>query len=410
MARLLGAKAGDPIRILKSFYGFTSAPRIFWLHVKGRMEGIGGRAILGDQCVRIFVEIMADGSAETYGVACTHVDDFLMAGSPGDSRWNKTMGEIKKLLRWGSTNARSFRFAGINYRQLADASIECDQEHYTSGITDLDIPLCRLRTGGAKITKKEESALRHKLGELMWVAVSTDPRLSARVGLLLSGVQEGGDMSVAMEVHVLVQEARACTLVLKFLHLDYCRWQEVCFVGFGDASLHNRSKGGSTGGYFTVACHQSVLQGELTPMSPLTWRSWKLERKAVSTNDGEIQAAYHTEDELFRLRLVWGELHATDVRHGFDYPLRVTSALEVVSAILATDSRGGYDAVHKNESPNLGLSCARSAVQAHSLKQKLKDQLLECVWVAGDWNLSDCLTKKQQECRKSMIKFLDLRV
>ena len=89
---------------------------------------------------------------------------------------------------------------------------------------------------------------------------------------------------------------------------------------------------------------------------------------------------------------------------------RVTSAMEVVSAILATDSRGGYDAVHKNESPNLGLSCARAAVQAHSLKQKLKDQLLECVWVAGDWNLSDCLTKKQQECRKGMIKFLELRV
>ena len=216
-----------------------------------------------------------------------------------------------KILRWGASNFLVFRFAGVNYRQQLDGAIDYDQIHNTEGIADLDIPLARLRCTGAKCTAKEVSALRHKLGELMWVGVSTDMRLSARIGLILSEVREECDMAVALEVHQMVQEVRSSNLVLRYQHFNYCPWQEICFVGFGDAALHNRRNGGSTGGMLTVACHKSVEKGELSPMSVITWRSWKLERKAVASNDGEVQAMWFTEDELFRLRLIWGELHAT---------------------------------------------------------------------------------------------------
>ena len=67
---------------------------------------------------------------------------------------------------------------------------------------------------------------------------------------------------------------------------------------------------------------------------------------------------YFGEDALFRVRLLWGEMHGTGVPFPFDMPLRVRAACENVEGILATDSKGGYDAIEKNESPNLGLSCA----------------------------------------------------
>ena len=77
---------------------------------------------------------------------------------------------------------------------------------------------------------------------------------------------------------------------------------------------------------------------------------------------------YFGEDALFRIRLLWGDLHGTRVQFAFDMPLRVRAACDNVEGILATDSNGGYDAIENNESPNLGLSCARAAVQAFSLK------------------------------------------
>ena len=39
-----------------------------------------------------------------------------------------------------------------------------------------------------------------------------------------------------------------------------------------------------------------------------------------------------------------------------------------VKGILCTDSRGGYDAIEVNESPLLGLSNMRAALQAFQLK------------------------------------------
>ena len=43
-----------------------------------------------------------------------------------------------------------------------------------------------------------------------------------------------------------------------------------------------------------------------------------------------------------------------------------------VKGILCTDSRGGYDAVERNESPWLGLSNMRAALQAFQLRDNLR--------------------------------------
>ena len=76
---------------------------------------------------------------------------------------------------------------------------------------------------------------------------------------------------------------------------------------------------------------------------------------------------------------------------------------------LITVGRGGYDSVMLNESANLGLASARSAVQAYALKQSLQDPNTHLVWVASDWNLADALTKTAPEARRPLEQFLRLR-
>ena len=44
-------------------------------------------------------------------------------------------------------------------------------------------------------------------------------------------------------------------------------------------------------------------------MMLLTWRSWKLKRKAIASNDAEVQAALEGEDQNYRVRLLWIEMH-----------------------------------------------------------------------------------------------------
>ena len=71
-----------------------------------------------------------------------------------------------------------------------------------------------------------------------------------------------------------------------------------------------------------------------------------------------------------------------------------------------TDSRGGCDAITKNESPLLGLSNVRSALQAFQLPEQLQDGKGSLIGISGHWNLSDALTKKDKSCGAGLSQFV----
>ena len=79
--------------------------------------------------------------------------------------------------------------------------------------------------------------------------------------------------------------------------------------------------------------------------------------------------------------------------------------MQYTKGIIATDSKGGYDAVTKSEGPMLGLSNARSALQAYQLREQLAESFCRLIWISGDWNLSDALTKKARVAREGLIQF-----
>jgi hypothetical protein len=140
-------------------------------------------------------------------------------------------------------------------------------------------------------------------------------------------------------------------------------------------------------------------------MSILAWKSWKLKRVSIGSNDSEIQSLVEAEDVLFKGRLMWSELHGAYVDET-DYIKRADAGVQSVNGLLVTDSKGGYDAITKNESASLGLSNTRSAVQAYQLKESLERDDTRLIWMAADWNLADALTKARLDARQSMMLFL----
>ena len=120
LAKAVGAlRPSDAVRILETFYGFTSGPRTFWIDSKGKLEdSADALRILGDQCVWIFVE-----AAALYGICGSHVEDFLIAGSHKNPSWMATREKIREIYKWGAVNGGSFRFAGIIYAQPSDFTV-----------------------------------------------------------------------------------------------------------------------------------------------------------------------------------------------------------------------------------------------------------------------------------------------
>ena len=119
-----------------------------------------------------------------------------------------------------------------------------------------------------------------------------------------------------------------------------------------------------------------------------------------------------SEDNNFRMRLLWCELHGQSIHQHRDTD-KVSAGEEVVKlvkGVVTTDSRGGYDAVTRHESPMLGLSNMRAALQAFQVRESLERTLTELRWTASDYDLGDALTKKAPSCRAGLLQFLKTSV
>ena len=152
--------------------------------------------------------------------------------------------------------------------------------------------------------------------------------------------------------------------------------------------------------------------GKPNPFVLVAWKSWKLKRVAISSNDAEVQSLVETGDAVYRTRRLWAELNGAGVRStGRELSTGSINEVRMVPGLLGPDSRGGHGSIMLNESPLLGLSYVRAALQAEYLKQALPACGTRLIWVASDWNLSDALTKKKKKkkCRESLKYFLKHR-
>ena len=298
------------LRILKAAYGLSTAPRVFWQDFKAKIEKeVGAIPVDGDPCAWV---VPSPSTGEPIGHIGCHVDDLLLSGDPRNPEWEEKRQLIKSLYAWGSWKEGAFRFVGIDLQQRGDFSIVLDQQFYADEISLIDPQEVRLSEEGASLNTGEHRILRSKLGALQWLAVQSRPTLVARCNLLLSEVKVGAPMSVALETQTLLKEARkppeTHTVVMQtFTGIE--DWRQLCPIVFCDASLRNRHDLHSTGGLFAVLGPVVALDGEPVPLSPVGWRSWKLDRKALSSNHAEVQACNTSESLLFRLRVCWAALN-----------------------------------------------------------------------------------------------------
>ena len=75
-------------------------------------------------------------------------------------------------------------------------------------------------------------------------------------------------------------------------------------VTMGDQAHSNRPDGSSTGGLINFLGGPELLDSSSGGMVMVSWRTWKLRRVAIHSNDAEIQAMVEAEDVNFRTRLL----------------------------------------------------------------------------------------------------------
>ena len=411
----LGVSEGGIMRILKDFYGSTTAPRGPWLDIGRRLRRLGAHKVLGDPCAWIWVEENPNAVNQldrfrTIGYMAGHVDDFNRSGDETNPKWQKIKAAIDREYQWGSSKVGAYRYVGsdIHHRTGSQGNYSMvDQDSYVENLADVEIDPVRFKNAATVLTKSEIGKCRSALGALQWLAVQTQPQICARCNLLLSELAREPKMTVAQEIQQVIRETRKHPHRLRFDRIPSVNhWQQMVVVTMGDQAHNNRPDGSSTGGLINFLGGPELLDGSPGRLVMVSWRTWKLRRVAISSNDAEIQAMVEAEDVNFRTRLLWAELNGAGAEKGLDLLAFAEQEVSAVPGVVATDSKGGFDAVTLQEGPYLGLSNVRSAIQAFQLKQSFADTKAWLIWLASDWLLADALTKKIQECRKSLLQFM----
>ena len=412
----LGLAEHQLMRVLKDFYGSTTAPRGLWQDLNATFVKLGGTKIMSDPCVWVWSEPNPDprnpqDANRTIGFMGGHVDDFNRAGDLQNPRWLKVRQAVDQAYSWGTIKKGNYRHAGTDIESKNDPEngyhIVVHQDQYIEGIPDFELAINSQKAVTSALSEKEISMCRGALGALQWVAVNTQPLLCARCNLILSDLANQPTGAVVKEIQQLICEVRRLPHRLVFKQLPgVYHWQDVHVITLGDQAHNNRPRGGSTGGILTFLGGPAHARGDPGPLVLLGWKTWRLQRVAIGSTDAEVQAMVEAEDINFKTRLLWAELNSSTVERGPDFLEAAEKAVMSVPGILGTDSKGGYDAITRHEGPDLGLSNSRAAIQGHQLKEGLRRALTKLIWLASDWNLSDALTKRPAECRRSLEQFL----
>ena len=410
----LGVSHDGIMKIMKNIYGSTTAPRGLWLDLHKKLTALGAVAVMGERCLWIWLsKTENDGPhRRVIGAMGGHVDDFHRIGDQRSAEWLAIRKSIDEAYKWGTAKVGRYRHAGTDIATVVDGSgfkrIVVDQEYYIEGLEDIDIEADRLQQD-CPLSPRDLAACRASLGALQWLAVQSQPQLCSRCSLLLTEAVAAGTMQTAREIQAMISEVRQESYKLAFFRFPTARhWTDITFISMGDQAHNNRSKGDSTGGLLTLAAGPEAEDGKVCPMCLISWRTWKLQRKALGSNDAEVQSVYEAEDQNFRVRLLWTEMHGAGRAQEPRTDLFYNKEQQVlqVKGILCTDSKGGYDALERNESPLLGLSNMRAALQAFALRDNLKRVRCELRWLASDYDLADAMTKKRADSRVGLIKFL----
>ena len=201
-------------------------------------------------------------------------------------------------------------------KQLEDFSIEMDQQKSIDELEEIHISRDRSRQSGALTTKAEKSGLRAVLGSLSWICGQTHFLHAVDVYFLITTIPVSA-VDELLQVNKLVRSVkkwRDLKLKVHTFPLD----SSLELTCWSDAGSANRPNGkDSTEGIFIGMSTQRLMEGHEADVTPIYWKSGKVDRVCKSPAAAETIAASDGEDDLLFLRNLWSEMcgYEIDARH-----------------------------------------------------------------------------------------------
>ena len=176
--------------------------------------------------------------------------------------------------------------------------------------------------------------------------------------------------------------------------------EDLSMVAWCDASSQNRHDGSSTEGIFVCLAAKAIEHGAVSRLTPVFWKSGKIDRVCRSPGSAEARAAVDAEDNLYLMRFAWAEFcgRRSD-------PWKPDDLVRSVPGILVTDSRNVFDKVDKPYITPKGAQ-KKIDIELFAIKESQLHTQLQVRWVHSDAQLANTLTKRGEE--HQICRFISL--
>ena len=275
-----GVEANTLVEVCKYVYGLADAPRQWSLCLSEELRKLGLRQSQLDPCCFYWYHDNA-----LSGVIAFHVDDLVIGGSTVFAeKVLKALRERFPFKHWVEGQAK---FLGRRLRQLEDFSIVCDQEEYASQVRSVYIGRERRREKDEPLTSKELTQLRGVLGAANWLVGSTRPDIATANAMLQRRVARAtvADLIEANRLVALIRDHASMTVTFKSIDL-----RSAAFLLATDASWSNNPDLRSQAGHMILFADNKLEREEWASVSPMRWRSFKLDRHTQSTLASELMS------------------------------------------------------------------------------------------------------------------------
>ncbi|CAG2237353.1 unnamed protein product [Mytilus edulis] len=271
----------------KCVYGLADASLKWYEKVKKTLNECGGTESKIDPAV--FYWHNSNGLA---GVLAVHVDDFLWAGT--NLFETEIISKIREKFSVGKEASESFKYLGLGLSH-ADDKIILSQTDYVEVLKTVSID--RKRPNDSQLSSVEQTVLRSKVGQLLWLAKQTRPDIAFDIAMIASKLKTS-TIEDFKRVNKLLRKVRNDPVSLHFKELG----EHVELLLYTDASFGNLPDGGSQGGFVIM------LLGENGKINPITWQSKKIRRVVRSTLASEALALADGIDCATSLATLYNEL------------------------------------------------------------------------------------------------------
>eukprot|EP00438_Fugacium_kawagutii_P007520 Skav231101 [mRNA] locus=scaffold2525:374671:376992:+ [translate_table: standard] len=390
---LLGVEGTTFMKMNKSAYGLSDAPRLWWCEADRRLRSIGLVRHRLDKCCYMYY----NAEDMVAAMVIMHVDDLLIGANMKDPAGVKVIEEIKKIFdfgKWQELKENELLVYCGGHIRKKENGITLDFESYLRKVMPITIPKGRSRD--APLTASEVSKVRGLIGALQWPAGQGCPHLCASTSIIAANVNKG-DFEIMNDLNMALRFAKSAADVPVQMKKVCDGWDDLCLVCFSDAAVEVRPDGGSQGGYVIVATSKDVLTGKVVPYNTVAWRSYKLTRVCRSSLSAESQACATALDELMMLKTM-----LAIIKNPHADPKKESTAADVCQSVVVIDAKGLFDAIHKD-----GVGSAsdkRAGIEILCIQEELRRQKTILRWVSSERMLADGMTKIHT--RQEMVNML----